>query len=159
MINRTDLVLSAILLAFCGWLYYITMSFDTVSPMFAQDMPPERFPRMLLWVIVGLSLALPFEQWLRGESGKVLDKARAKPARPIVYMTTAFLILAVLGIKWIGTSLVLVAICIGLPLLWGERRLKILVPYVLIFPTAVMVLFSYVLGVYFDPGVFGIKFL
>ncbi|MDH5537328.1 MAG: tripartite tricarboxylate transporter TctB family protein [Betaproteobacteria bacterium] len=158
MLNRTDLAVTAILLAICGWLYYLTTSFDAVSPLFAQDMPPERFPRMLLWVIGGLALGLPFEQRLRGAKGKVLDKARATPARPIVYVTTAFLVAAVFGIPWIGTFLVLIAICIGLPLLWGERRWKILVPYVLIFPAAVMVLFSYLLGVYFDPGAIGVKF-
>jgi len=47
---------------------------------------------------------------------------------------------------------------IGLPLIWGERRLKILVPFVLVFPATVIMLFSYVLGVYFDPGVLGVKF-
>jgi putative tricarboxylic transport membrane protein len=158
MINRTDLVVSAILLAVCAWLYYLTTTFDAVSPLFSQDMPPERFPRMLLWIIAGLSLALPFEKQLRGDKGKVLDKARARPARPIVYLTTAFLVLMVFGIKWIGTFLVLVAVCLALPLLWGERRLKILVPFVLLFPAAVIMLFSHVLGVYFDPGVMGVKF-
>lgn len=158
MINRTDIAVAAVLLAICGWLYYVTTGFDAVSHMFAQDMPPERFPRMLLWVIGGLSLALPFERWLRGEKGKGLDKARAQPARPIVYVTTAFLVLAVFGIKVIGTFLVLITICIGLPLIWGERRLKILVPFVLVFPALVMVLFAHVLGVYFDPGMIGVKF-
>lgn len=158
MINRTDLAVSAVLLAVCGGLYYVTTSFETVSPLFAQDMPPERFPRMLLWVIAALSLALPFEQQLRKEKGKVLDKARSSPVSPIVYVTTAFLILAVLAIQWIGTFLVLILVCIGLPLMWGERRWMLLVPFVVLFPAAVMLLFSHVLGVYFDPGVIGVRF-
>lgn len=158
MINRTDLGVAAILLAVCAALYYTTASFEEVSPMFAQDMPPERFPRMLLWVIVALSMALPFERWLRKEKGKVLDKARSRPIKPIVYVTAGFLVLAVFAIQWIGTFLVLVLVCIGLPLLWGERRLKILVPYVALFPAAVMLLFTKVLGVYFDPGALGFEF-
>ena len=156
MINRTDLGVAAILLGICAALYYVTTGFDEVSPLFAQDMPPERFPRMLLWVIVGLSLALPFERGLRKEKGQVLDKARGKPVPPIVYVTAAFLALAVFSIQWIGTFLVLVLVCVGLPLLWGERRLKILLPFVAVFPAAVMLLFSKVLGVYFEPGVFGL---
>lgn len=155
MINRTDLGVAAILLVVCAALYYTTMGFDEVSPLFAQDMPPERFPRMLLWVIVALSLALPFERALRKEKGKVLDKARSRPVQPIVYLTAVFLMLAVFIIQWIGTFLVLVLVCIGLPLLWGERRLKILLPFVALFPAAVMLLFTKVLGVYFDPGVIG----
>jgi putative tricarboxylic transport membrane protein len=158
MINRTDLAVGAILLAVCGWLYYVTASFDEVSPLFAQDMPPERFPRMLMWIIAALSIVLPFEQWLRKEKGKILDTKRKTPVRPIVYVTIGFLILAVLAIQLIGTFLVLVVVCFGLPLLWGERRWKILLPFVVLFPAAVMVLFAHLLGVYFDPGVFGVKF-
>lgn len=158
MINRTDLVVSVVLLVLCGVLYYATTTFEEVSPLFAQDMPPERFPRMLLWFIAVLSLVLPFERRLRGAAGKVLDKARERPARPIVYLTVAFLILAVLTIEVIGTFFVLVAVCLGLPLIWGERRWKILVPYVVLFPTAVMLLFSNVLGVYFATGLIGIDF-
>jgi putative tricarboxylic transport membrane protein len=158
MINRTDLVVGVVLLAVCGALYVVTSTFDEVSPLFAQDMPPERFPRMLLWIIGALSLALPFEQWLRKEKGKILDSGRKTPVLSIAYLTAGFLVLTVLAIKLIGTFLVLVVVCIGLPLLWGERRWKILVPFVVLFPAAVMLLFSHVLGVYFDAGVFGVKF-
>ena len=158
MINRTDLVVGLILLVACAVLYYVTSTFDEVSPLFAQDVPPERFPRMLLWVIAALALVLPFEQALRGSSGKVLDKARSEPVHGIVYVTAAFLILAVAAIQWIGTYLVLVAACLGLPLLWKERRWKYIVPFVLAFPAAVMLLFGHVLGVYFEPGVLGVRF-
>ena len=158
MINRTDLVVSLVLLAACGLLYHVTSTFEEVSPLFAQDMPPERFPRMLLWFIAALSLVLPFEKKLRGEAGKVLDKARKHPARPIVYVTVAFLLVAVLSIEIIGTFFVLVGVCLGLPLIWGERRWKILIPFLVLFPTAVMLLFSNVLGVYFATGLIGIDF-
>lgn len=158
MVNRTDLVLSLILLAVCGALYFVTSTFDEVSPLFAQDVPPERFPRMLLWIIGGLALVLPFEQALRGSSGAVLDKARSERIHASVPVTAGFLILAVFAIQLIGTFLVLVGVCLGLPLLWGERQWKIIVPFVLLFPTAVMLLFGYVLGVYFEPGVLGVKF-
>ena len=157
MINRTDLVVGLILLVVCGVLYYVTSTFDEVSPLFAQDVPPERFPRMLLWIIGGLALVLPFEQKLRGGHGAVLDKARSERIHPIVYVTAAFLVLVVAAIKLIGTFLVLVAVCLGLPLLWKERRWKIIVPFVLLFPALVMLLFGHVLGVYFEPGMFGIK--
>ena len=38
----------------------------------------------------------------------------------------------------------------------GERRWKLLVPYALIFSTTVVLLFSKLLGVYFEPGLLGI---
>lgn len=158
MINRTDLVVGLILLVACAVLYYVTSTFDEVSPLFAQDVPPERFPRMLLWIIAGLSLVLPFEQVLRGNRGAVLDRARSEPVHAIVYVTTAFLIVVVAAINVIGTYLVLVTACLGLPLLWKERRWKIIIPFVLVFPALVMLLFGHVLGVYFEPGLLGVKF-
>ncbi len=157
MINRTDLAVGLILIAVCAILYYVTATFDEVSPLFAQDVPPERFPRMLLWIIGGLALVLPFEQALRGNRGAVLDKARSEPIHPVVYVTAGFLVVAVALIKLIGTFLVLVVVCLGLPLLWKERRWKIIVPFVLLFPALVMLLFGHVLGVYFEPGLLDIK--
>jgi putative tricarboxylic transport membrane protein len=155
MINRTDIGVGVIMLITCALLYYFTSTFEEVSPLFAQDVPPERFPRMLLWVIVVLSLALPFERWLRKEKGRLLDKARSRPIQPIVFVTSGFLVIAVFAIQWIGTFLVLVAVCIGLPLLWGERRWKFLLPFVVLFPAAIMLLFSGLLSVYFEPGAIG----
>ena len=155
MINRQDLGVAVILLAVSGWLYHVSAGFDEVSPLFAQDVPPELFPRMLVWVIVALTLAIPFERRLRKEKGKVLDKARAQPIRPIAYLSVAFLGLGVAAIQWVGTYLVLVLVALGLPLLWGERRWRILIPYALVFPTVVIALFSKGLGVRFEPGAFG----
>jgi len=158
MTNRTDLAVSLVLLAACGALYYVTSTFEEVAPLFAQDVPPERFPRMLLWIIGGLALVLPFEKALRGNRGAVLDKARSEPIHPVAYMTAGFLVIAVVAIQWIGTFLVLLIVCLGLPLLWGERRWTIIVPFVLLFPTLVMLLFGHVLGVAFETGALGIKF-
>lgn len=158
MVNRTDLAVGLVLVAVCGALYYVTSTFEEVAPLFAQDVPPERFPRMLLWIIGGLALVLPFEQALRGGEGAVLDKARSEPIHPVAYLSAGFLVLAGLAIQWIGTFLVLVTVCLGLPLIWGERRWKIIVPFVLVFPALVMVLFGNVLGVAFETGALGIKF-
>ena len=60
LVHRIDLVVTLIILAICGALYYITTTFDEVSNMLAQNIPPEFFPRLVLMIIVGLTLALPF---------------------------------------------------------------------------------------------------
>ena len=52
----------------------------------------------------------------------------------------------------------MIVVCIALPVLWGERRIKVLIPYVILFPAAVTILFTQVLKVYFEPGMFGIEF-
>ena len=54
---------------------------------------------------------------------------------------------------WLGSYLALVGVCLLLPPLWGERRWRLIVPYALIFPTLIMLLFAKVLKVYFEPGV------
>ena len=49
----------------------------------------------------------------------------------------------------------MVAVCLVSPLLWGERRLQIILPFAVIFPLCIAFLFNIVLGVFFDPGVVG----
>ena len=70
-------------------------------------------------------------------------------------ITAVLLVLAVTSILLFGTALAMVLVCIALPLLWGERRAKLLVPYFILFPLAVTLLFTQVLKVYFEPGAFG----
>ena len=54
---------------------------------------------------------------------------------------------------WLGTILALVLVCALLPLLWGEKRIKVILPFVILFPGLVTLLFTKVLGVFFEPGI------
>ena len=156
LVHFTDLWLTMLILSICGWLYYLTTGFDSVSSLLAQNIGPEWFPRLLIWTIAILSLLLPFEHLARGSQTASIDKDRSSRIKPIS-IVTALLMLAVVGmVHLFGTLGGMIAVCIALPLLWGERRMKLLVPYVLIFPPAVALLFTKVLKVYFEPGVFGI---
>ncbi len=155
LIDRTDLGLAIIILAVCGYLYWVTTGFDTVADMFAQDVPPEFFPRLLIWTIVVLTLGLPFEHLFLRKRGESLDKERAKRIKPIAYKTAALLFTIVALIPWLGTTLSMAAAGLTIPVLWGERRIKVLVPYAIILPLTVTFVFSYLLGVYFEPGIFG----
>jgi putative tricarboxylic transport membrane protein len=56
----------------------------------------------------------------------------------------------------LGTFLTMIVVCLILPWLWGERRLKLIVPFAVLFPIAVTLVFNRILGVYFEPGIFGI---
>lgn len=157
LVHRVDLLLAALLLALCAWLYALTTRFEEVPDLFAQDVPPAFFPRLLLWLIALLTLLLPFERRLFG-NGPQLDKGRARPVGAMTLLTIALLGLLVLLIPLLGTYLVLIGVCLLLPLLWGERRWRLIIPYALLFPTAVMLLFAQVLKVYFEPGMFGLNF-
>ena len=155
--HRTDLLLCILLLALCIWLYFITGTFEEVSELFAQDVQPAFFPRLLLWLIALLALLVPFERRLFG-NGPQLDKGRAQPIGPMVIFTAALLMLLVLLIPILGTYITLIGVCLLLPPLWGERRWHLIIPYALFFPTLVMLLFAQFLKVYFDPGLLGLDF-
>lgn len=158
LVHGVDLAVAAVLLAIAGWVYYETTKFEEVAALFAQDVPPEFLPRLLIWTIVVLSLLLPFEHLLKPGGRAHFHDARSRPIAGMAYKSAALLTLIVLSVKWASAYIALILACVALPVLWGERRWKILVPYALVFPTIVMLLFSRLLGVYFEPGLLGIDF-
>jgi putative tricarboxylic transport membrane protein len=158
LVHGVDLAVAVVLLAVAGWVYYETTKFEEVSALFAQDVPPEFLPRLLIWTIVALSLLLPFEHLLKPGGRAHFADARSRPIASMAYKSAALLTLLVLSVKWASLYIALIAACVALPVLWGERRWMIIIPYALVFPTIVMLLFSRLLGVYFEPGLLGIDF-
>ncbi len=157
LIDRTDLGLTVVILTISGILYWLTTDFEKVADLFAQDVPPEFFPRLLIWTIVILTLALPFEHLFLKRRGESLEKERADHIEPMAYLTAALLFAVVASILLLGTSLSMVAVCAALPVLWGERRIKIILLFAIILPLLVTLLFSVVLGVHFEPGIFNVS--
>ncbi len=152
LIHRVDLFLALIIFGVCGTLYYLTTEFEQVADLFAQDIQPEFFPRMLIWAIVLLTLFIPIEhRFLKGGSAG-LDKNRKIQIKPMALLTMALLTTIVATILWVGTIASMIIVCVAMPLLWGERRPKVLIPYALIFPVLITLLFNKVLGVHFEPG-------
>ena len=155
LVHPTDLRLTIMILIICGALYYITAGFDEVSELLTQNIPPEWFPRLLIGIIVVLSLTLPFEHRFLKKGTSGIDKDRSEAISPMAFMTSLLLIASVASILLFGTAVAMVVVCFSLPLLWGERRWKVLVPYAILFPLAVGFLFTQLLKVYFEPGAFG----
>ncbi len=155
LIHWTDFRLAVMIYVICAVLYYVTSTFEEVSPLLTQNIPPEWFPRLLIWTIVALTLILPFEHRFLEHGAAELDKGRSDRIKPMAMVTVCLLLVTVSSVLLFGTALAMLVVCIGLPLLWGERRLKVLVPYVILFPAAVTFLFTQVLKVYFEPGAFG----
>ena len=153
LVNRTDLSLAVTILVVCGVLYYLTTRFDKVPALMSQNIPPEWFPRLLLWIIAILTLTIPFEHLFLAKGKKSIDEDRSARIKPIsIY--SAILLGCIVGLMpWVGTFIAMLLVCILLPLLWGERRLKIIIPFVILFPGLVALLFTKVLGVYFEPGI------
>ena len=152
IIHRTDSFVALILLAVTLALFYITTQFEEVSPMLSQNLGPELFPQLLLVVIFALTLSIPVEHVFLEGGAKRLDKDRKDPIQPISWLTIALLVFIVAIMEVLGTVLTMVAICVFLPLLWGERRIRVIAPFAILFPTAVTLVFSTLLKVYFLPG-------
>lgn len=155
-INLGDLAITAILLTGCFYLYYETTKFEEVSDVLGQNILPEQFPRILLYIIGGLSLLLPFEKNLQPERWKKIDRAREDGISTKTWVTILFILAVVLLSPYLGTVLTMLVVTISLPLLWGERRLLLVLTFALIFTLAVTYLFGDVLKVYFEPGIFNI---
>lgn len=133
-----------VLLALCAFLYWLSTRFDSVPAMLSQNVPPELFPRMLLFIIAGLSVVMMWQ-------------SRGISAVPVLHTRRVLLVAAA---AWIGCALfamtgvaVLVACCGALCALWGERRPAILMLYALLYPVAVYVVFVLFLGLRFPDGV------
>ncbi len=156
LIHPVDLVIMTIILSMCGGLYYVTTTFEEVSNLLAQNIPPEFFPRLVMLVIAVLALGLPFEHLFQRRHGRDLDSKRRKKLRPLPYLTALVLVLLAFAMPYLGTFLAMIVVCLILPWLWGERRLRLILAFAALFPLAVALVFNRVLGVYFEPGIFGI---
>jgi putative tricarboxylic transport membrane protein len=159
IIHPVDAVLTLIIWSACGWLYYQTTQFDEVSFLFADNIGPEVFPQILIIFIAFFAVFMPFEHILLTRAGKDLDKKRRKPIKAIAWKTVVVLIAIVTASHFIGTLATMLLVCITVPVLWGERRLKVILPYAVFFTTAVTIVFNQLLGVHFEPGILDIPFI
>ena len=156
LIHRTDLIVAFIVIAICAFFYFVTTTFDEVSNMLAQNIPPEFFPRWVLIIIVVLALVLPFEHVFHSKRGGNIDSERSESVKRMPYFTAGLLFVFIAAMPYIGTLLSTIGICLTLPLLWGARRWRLIIPFALIFPLVVAFIFDRILLVQYEPGMFGI---
>lgn len=141
----TDLVVGACILLFCAAAYAVTLTFDRAPAAVAQNVQPATFPRLVLGVIAVLTLAMMAGAWRA-------PARRRRPLPPMVALSAAIMIGFVLAFQWLGIVPAMVLLCLGLPVLWGERRAYLVLPFGLGFPLAVYLLFVEVLEVHFEPS-------
>lgn len=158
IVNFTDLWVAIVILAGVALLWYHTTQWEVFAALIERSLAPSLFPRIWLGLIAFMALFVPFEQYLQGEQGKALDKDRSKPVKPVTYATMLLMVPICGSMPWLGSIMVIVLICVILPLIWGERRLYILVPYAILFPPAIIFLFKTAFKVNFEPGVLGLGF-
>ena len=152
LLNKKDTVIAILMISLIGFLWFETTEFEKVPDLFSNNIPPEMFPQILLIIILGMILIIPFEHIFLKKNGKNIDAGRDKPIEKSTLGTMVILSTIVASSQILGAAITIIAISIALPLYWGEKRLKVLVPYIIGFPLFVIILFNIVLGVHFEPG-------
>ena len=152
LFNKNDTIIAALMISIIAFLWFVTTKFEKVPDLFSNNIPPEMFPQILLMIILGMVLIIPFEHIFLKKSGKNIDDSRKNPVAKSTIGTMVILSLIVTFSQILGATLTIIAISIALPIYWGERRLKVLIPYVIGFPLFVILLFNITLGVHFELG-------
>ena len=152
LLNKKDTVIAILMISLIEFLWFETTEFEKVPDLFSNNIPPEMFPQILLIIILGMILIIPFEHIFLKKNGKNIDSGRDKPIERSTIGTMVILSTIVASSQILGAAITIIAISIALPIYWGEKRLKVLIPYIIGFPLFVIILFNIVLGVHFEPG-------
>lgn len=136
-------------LAVAAAAFVVTLGFETVPQALMEGMGPERFPQLVIGVAAALALLL-----LWRSRSLPPDPLPAIP--PMVLATGALLVATVLVLPWLGVVPTMTVAMIALGLLWGERRLWLLLAVALPFAAAVHLLFVRALGITLPVGPFGV---
>lgn len=133
------------ILAFCVATWLVTLTFKEAPAVIAQNVQPATFPRLVVAVIAVLAVVIIAKSFRT--AGK-----RPKPVPPMVFISAAVMPGFVIAFYYLGILPAMILLCFALPLIWGERRLHFVVPYAIVFPVLVYLLFAVVLGVHFEPS-------
>ena len=152
LLNKSDTIIAILLTLIIAFLWFETTKFEKVPALFSNNIPPEMFPQILLIIILGMVLIIPFEHIFLKRNGKNIDSSRKNRVSNSTIGTMMILSIIIASSQILGAALTIIAVSILLPIYWGERRLKVLIPYVVGFPLFVIVLFNIILGVHFEPG-------
>lgn len=144
---RSDYIVAAVIIVFAIIVYALTTTFDSVPKALSQGVPPQAYPRLLVWVLIALSIGLIFE-------AHGLQNVAKKRSPAMVYKTAVVLIVAVGAIQLLGIFGTMLIACAGIPPLWGERRHWVTALFTVLLPLAVYGLFHGILQVQFPLGVF-----
>ncbi len=140
-----DAVAGAAVLLFCLAAYLVTLTFKEAPAVIAQNVQPATFPRLVLGVMAVLAVIIIVQSFR-------LPDRKPKRLAFMVWPSAAIMVGFVIAFETLGIVPAMVLLCLVLPLMWGERRLYLIVPYAVLFPLAIYGLFAVALGVHFEPS-------
>jgi len=69
LFNKKDTIIAIVMIAIIAFLWFETTKFEKVPDLFSNNIPPEMFPQILLLIILGMILIIPFEHIFLKKSG------------------------------------------------------------------------------------------
>ena len=70
LLNKNDTIIAILLTLIIAFLWFETTKFEKVPALFSNNIPPEMFPQILLIIILGMVLIIPFEHIFLKRNGK-----------------------------------------------------------------------------------------
>lgn len=146
--RHPDVRVAATIVAFGVAAFAATFGFDRVPEALMEGMGPERFPQIVIGLMVLLALLLGWRA--TGTAPPALA-----PVPPMFGATLALIVASLLAFPHAGLVPTMVVAMAALGALWGERRWLLLAGVALAFGAAVHLLFVRTLGVALPVGPFG----
>jgi putative tricarboxylic transport membrane protein len=146
--RHPDARAAAAVLALAVAAFAVTFGFETVPESLMEGMGPERFPQLVILVMAGFALALLWRS-------RALPPSPLPRIPPMVPATVALLAAAVAVLPFLGVVPTMTAAMAALALLWGERRVVLVLGISLVFGACVHLLFVRTLGITLPVGPFG----
>ena len=156
------------ILGVCAVAWWLTAGFDEVPAMLSQNVPPTFFPRLVIGtaaLLGGLLVAgrirrragkavgaAPADDATAADASSARDEAGRAALPPVFWATAAMIAAAGFLVPLVGTLITLGLVAVALPLLWGERRFRLVAALALGLPGAIHVVFTIALGVRFPVG-------
>ena len=141
-----DFVIGLILLAICGWMFYLTTGFETDLLGLAGGMSAKTMPRLVLGSIACLAV-LMIVQGARAGRGKPMGMPPWK-----MWATAGVLAVAAMSFETVGVPLAFFAVCVAVPVLWGARNKVAVGVFAVALPAAIYLVFQGLLGLRLPLG-------
>ena len=145
---HSDQAAAAVIIAAAAAAYAYTFTFPEVPKALQQGMGPERYPQLVLAVLVGLCVLLAIQT--RGKAVAPLP-----PLEPAVILTAASGALFIGAVWLVGMPVAMAFALLALGLLWGERRWLPLLLNAALLPAIIWAVFARGLKVPLPTGLLG----
>jgi putative tricarboxylic transport membrane protein len=145
---HSDQAAAAVIIAVAAAAYGYTFTFDEVPKALQQGMGPQRYPQLVLSVLIGLCVLLAVQQRERPDP-------RLPPLEPAVILTAASGPLFIGAVWLVGMPGAMFLALLALGLLWGERRWLPLLLNAVLLPAIIWAVFARGLKVPLPTGLLG----